>query len=215
MGDLNQLAYIKMNREQLEGPFLEIGSKDYGNTPDLRGFFPGNDYVGVDLSPGKGVDLVLDLTAPWEEIDQALDQRRFGTVICMSVLEHCDQPFVMAERLTRLLKPGGRLVISVPFVWRFHGYPSDYWRFTPEGVMKLFPELEFELSQGTVSTCIPGEIKPMTREVGQKKIPKSLSGSEGLLKIFGRLGFLKGLFSWIYKLPPTNVNMIGRRPLAP
>ena len=32
---------------------------------------------------------------------------------------------------------------SVPFVWRIHAYPSDYWRFTKEGVKLLFPRIRF------------------------------------------------------------------------
>ncbi len=209
MGDLNQLSFVRANAEQFHGPFFEIGSKDYGNTPDLRSVFSGEEYLGADMMPGPGVDLILDLTESFDRIDNAVQGKRFGTIFCLSVLEHCERPFVMAENITSLLREGGKLCLSVPFVWRFHGYPSDYWRFTPEGVKKLFPGLRFAPELSCVSTCIPGEIKPLDENVGQRKIPKSLSGNVKALQVFQRLGFFKLPFSWFYGLPPTNINMIG------
>ncbi len=144
MGDTNQYRFVLKHKGGLSGPFLEIGSRDYGNTQNLRAFFPGEPYIGVDLGNGDGVDKVLDLTQPFDVIDRTLEQQRFGTIFSFSVMEHCENPFLMAENMTRLLKPGGKIVLSVPFAWKFHGYPSDYWRFTKEGVKKLFPQLEWD-----------------------------------------------------------------------
>src|SRR5688500_11735663 len=134
MGSPEQYRFANQHRERFAGPILEIGSKDYGSTENLRKLFPGFEYVGIDMQAGPGVDVVLDFTRPFAEIDAALAGRRFGTIFCLSVLEHCDQPFVMADNMTRLLAPGGSVYVSVPFAWKFHGYPSDYWRFTHEGV---------------------------------------------------------------------------------
>ena len=64
MGDTNQCQFVLRHKDALSGPFLEIGSRDYGSTQDLRSFFPGETYVGVDLSAGDSVDKVLDLTQP-------------------------------------------------------------------------------------------------------------------------------------------------------
>lgn len=44
MGDLNQLSFVKSHQSVLRGPFLEVGSKDYGSTQDLRLLF-GHAYV--------------------------------------------------------------------------------------------------------------------------------------------------------------------------
>ncbi len=109
MGDKYQLAFIRQYVDELEGDFLEVGSKDYGSTQDFRSLFKhkNSDYVGLDMEEGKGVDVVVDLTLPFEAVDAKLGGKRFGTIICLSILEHCEQPFVMAENLSRLLKPGG------------------------------------------------------------------------------------------------------------
>jgi len=73
------------------------------------------------MSEGKGVDVVLDLTDDFAVVDEAFGGRRFNTVICFSVLEHCNHPFKMCENLTKLLEPGGTAFIGVPFAWQVHG----------------------------------------------------------------------------------------------
>ena len=152
MGDVNQKIFIEKYTEQLNGPFLEVGSKDYGNTQDIRSLFPESKYVGVDMEDGPGVDVLLDLTEDFGQIDLRLCGQRFGTIFCLSVLEHCEQPFKMAENLTLLLEPEGQICISAPFSWKIHGYPNDYWRFTPEGIKKLFPKIKFDIEQSLAAT---------------------------------------------------------------
>ena len=89
MGDVNQFEFVSHIAPTLTGPFLEIGSRNYGNTQDLRSMFmPCGEYVGVDMSDGEGVDYVVDLTRPFAEIDTALHGKRFATIFCLSVLEH-------------------------------------------------------------------------------------------------------------------------------
>ncbi len=58
------------------------------------------------------------------------DDDHFDHVVCLNVLEHVyDSRFVLDE-LFRVLKPGGILVIAVPFMYRIHGHPDDYSRHT-------------------------------------------------------------------------------------
>jgi len=62
MGDENQLLYIKRYEKEFVGPYLEVGSKDYGATQALRSIYSGRDtYIGVDMQDGSGVDVVLNL----------------------------------------------------------------------------------------------------------------------------------------------------------
>ncbi len=65
MGDISQLKFVQAHRSELRGPFLEVGSRDYVSTQDLRALFSGETYVGVDLSEGKSVDRIVDLTLPF------------------------------------------------------------------------------------------------------------------------------------------------------
>lgn len=119
------------------GRTLIVGAKVYGTKEDRRARFP--KVVGVDMEAGPGVDRVLDLEEPLPD-----DLGRFTHVECMSVLEHSRRPWLLAENLVRLLVPGGTLFVTVPFVWRFHGYPTDYFRFTADGVRALFSGIRWE-----------------------------------------------------------------------
>ena len=220
MGDVNQLRFITDAAENLDGPFLEIGSKNYGSTQNLRPLFSNRgDYVGVDMATGDGVDCVVDLTQSFENVDVALSGKRFRTIFCLSVLEHCAQPFAMADNIVRLLAPGGQVVISAPFAWKFHGYPSDYWRFTHEGIKQLFPMLAFDDEQCFVVTSRKDEFRPIDNDLARISLSSGYYRERGrTLRAFGarvvRFVTRLGLFRWIadyrYVMPPTNVMMVGR-----
>jgi SAM-dependent methyltransferase len=72
-----------------------------------------------------------------------LEEGHFALAICCSVLEHTPTPWTMAENIARLLRPRGALYISVPWVWRYHPYPDDYFRFSPRAVQTLLPRVEW------------------------------------------------------------------------
>lgn len=91
------------------------------------------------MQPGDGVDVVANL----EESVKSLGA--FSHVECMSVLEHTPRPWLLAANIERMLVDGGTLFVTVPFVFRVHGYPSDYYRFSPEGVRALFPAIEWRV----------------------------------------------------------------------
>jgi SAM-dependent methyltransferase len=87
------------------------------------------DYFGVDLGVGDPswefrVSAVADLhRLPFSE-------GVFDKVICTDVLEHVDQPDVVFAELARVLRPGGKLFLAVPFVWHTHQEPFDRYRFS-------------------------------------------------------------------------------------
>ena len=183
MGDINQKIYLQRFLPELQGPILEIGSKDYGNTASFRGQFAGNEYVGIDMAEGKDVDLVLDLA----EGTGDLPHGHFALGICCSVLEHVRKPWVMADNIASLIRPQGRLFISVPWVWRYHAYPDDYFRFSWRGVMELFPGFDWEHIY--YATNIEGELYEITPE--RPRIDKELGITKRTLR--GKRRYLPSL----------------------
>ncbi len=162
MGDLNQLLYLRPRVRSVDGAVLEVGSKDYGNTVPFRSELEySGPYVGIDMEAGKGVDRVGDLT----EGLCGLEPASFALILCCSVLEHVRRPWIMAENLTRLLAPGGTLFIAVPWVWRYHGYPEDYFRYSHRGIMELFPALEWH--EIHFSTYVQGVFHPIHDDAQQ------------------------------------------------
>ena len=219
MGDLNQFDLVKRNADLVHAPILEVGSKDYGSTPDFRSLFPSSVYVGVDVFPGDGVDVVLDLTDDFERIDRVLEGARFNTVICFSVLEHCRNPFAMGANIARLLQDGGTVFISVPFSWQIHAYPEDYWRFTPAGVRRLFPEIVFDTVRCCMSTSKLGQFKPIDDFMFRAELSVSAALRRGeygfarslLVRVVRRLRLLPFIFDYRYLHPPVMIHMIGTK----
>jgi SAM-dependent methyltransferase len=64
----------------------------------------------------------------------------FDTVVSFEVLEHVPDSRGMVAELQRVLKPGGRLILSTPFLWGEHCQPHDYFRFTVFGLRRLFED---------------------------------------------------------------------------
>jgi len=161
MGDVNQFIYAKHVFKGFRGRVLEVGSKDYGNTQPFREFFRESEYCGVDLESGKNVDLVVDL----EKGPGGLEGQKFDLIIICSVLEHSRQPWVIAKNLSGLLSDDGVLFSAHPWVWRYHKYPDDYFRFSPRGIQSLFDGLDYWLPL-LYSTYRAGEFFSFTDDEG-------------------------------------------------
>ena len=58
----------------------------------------------------------------------------FDAVISIAVLEHVRYPFACAAEIVRVLKRGGELECSVPFLQPLHGYPHHYYNMTSQGL---------------------------------------------------------------------------------
>lgn len=115
----------------LPEPILELGSLQVAGGSDhvdLRHNFPGKAYTGVDFRPGPGVDCVANV----ESLPQA--NASVGTVIALSTFEHVKRFWKAFDEVHRVLRPDGVFLCAMPFYFHFHAYPSDYWRFTPEGL---------------------------------------------------------------------------------
>ena len=217
MGDLNQVEYLKRNAHLVRGPILEIGSKDYGNTPDYRSIFSGKQYVGVDLEEGKGVDAVIDVSSDYETMISKLEIRKFNTIICFSVLEHCRDLYKICQNIQRLLDDGGQLFVSVPFSWEYHKFPEDYWRFTPAGIKVLFSDLKFDDDLARMSTSRLGEMKridgefykiDMAPSVGIRKKRYGWCAGVGI-KMLKSIPFFKPILDYVFLMPPVAVHMVG------
>lgn len=128
------LELVKIASETLwrgDLPTYEIGSRQVegggGASADLRRFFPGL-YVGVDLEPGLGVDVL------YPEILGKIHIA--GRVLCMEVLEHAPEPEDLACTINNILTPDGWALFSTPFDFAVHS-PPDYRRYTPLGLETL------------------------------------------------------------------------------
>ncbi len=92
------------------------------------------DVINVDYEPYPGVKIVGD--AQYLPLaDSSVD-----ALAAESLLEHVRDPKLVIEEIYRVLKPGGLVYLTVPFIIGFHSSPEDYWRWTSQGLHHFLAE---------------------------------------------------------------------------
>jgi SAM-dependent methyltransferase len=89
-------------------------------------------YVGVDAVPNPRADVI----GPIEALP--LGDAAFDVVLCAQVLEHVDDPAAGVRELHRVTAPGGRVLLSTHGTMVYHPNPVDLWRWTQEGLARVF-----------------------------------------------------------------------------
>lgn len=86
------------------------------------------EYTGFDVhqNAAETVDVLGAIDAPLPE--ELLHRGPFGVILCTEVLEHVARWPEAFDNLSRLLTPGGRLIVTVPHLWLPHEEPSDFYR---------------------------------------------------------------------------------------
>ncbi len=114
-------------RRKSDGLLLDVGAGRRRTYHENVVCFEVADYDSTDV---LGIGEVL----PFQD-------NAFDGIICVAVLEHVRDPFTCAQEIVRVLKPGGELICSVPFLQPLHGFPHHYYNMTPQGLRNLFEGL--------------------------------------------------------------------------
>lgn len=124
---LNNLL-AKQFRALKPGLVLDVGSK---NSP-YKELVPKTRYLRLDICPQSDPDIVADI----HKVNRRGDS--FDTIIAIQTLEHTYNPQKAINEIRRLLKTGGTFIASVPFIYKYHPDPKDYFRFTHDSLEYLF-----------------------------------------------------------------------------
>jgi SAM-dependent methyltransferase len=130
---------LEGTRAFLRGRILEIGAGRQGR----RGrFTPPTDgverWISVDRDLRRSPSVQADIHA------LPFPNAITDVVVCLEVLEYVRQPAAALAELWRVIRPGGTLVIGMPFLHRAD-HPDDRWRFTEGGLVQLLTEAGFEV----------------------------------------------------------------------
>ncbi|GJD63092.1 class I SAM-dependent methyltransferase [Methylobacterium frigidaeris] len=105
---------------------------------------PAARYRGIDTRDALDrFGYAVPDTEYFEGTDWNVPPESVDVVLCTEVLEHIETPAPFVDNLFRCLRPGGRLVITVPFAARWHFVPYDYWRYTPSSLDLLLRQAGF------------------------------------------------------------------------
>lgn len=120
-----------------KGKTLDIG----GGTSKYRATISPyvSEYVVSDLYDNPGVDVISDAR------DLSFPDQSFDTVLSFQLLEHVDDTAKVVKEMYRVLTSGGVAIVTAPFMGAQHGHPSDFHRFTPEGMRWYFQEAGFSV----------------------------------------------------------------------
>jgi SAM-dependent methyltransferase len=127
-------VYEKIIKQHARGLLLDLGC---GNVP-LYEVYKENvsDNICVDwentLHKNPYLDYQIDLNDKLP-----LESEQFDTILATDLLEHIAKPDLLISEMTRLLKPSGKIILTVPFFYWLHEKPHDYFRYT-EFALKRF-----------------------------------------------------------------------------
>lgn len=180
----------------LDGTVLDIG----GNKGDAyQTMIKGNKKVFTTNIPGgHAADVLFDANEPFPIKDAEYDN-----VLCFNVLEHLHKAHVAIGEIIRITKKGGKVVVTVPFMYQIHGSPFDFTRMTPQYFEKRAEEFGFTII--TEQHFAPGMFTWMF-QVGGSIVPTK---------------FLRGIVMWgfettdkILSLMPLYKKLAARIPLG-
>jgi 2-polyprenyl-3-methyl-5-hydroxy-6-metoxy-1,4-benzoquinol methylase len=132
-------AVLPCLRAHASGRLLDIGC---GNMP-FREYLSAlvAEYHSLDIAQKlPEVDFVSDI-----QDMRSLAQASYDTVLCSEVLEHIPQPNKAISEVYRILRPGGKFILSVPYLGRLHEEPFDYFRYTKYGLQFLLENHGFRV----------------------------------------------------------------------
>jgi SAM-dependent methyltransferase len=132
---------LKIELASATGDVLDVGAGAQPYRPLLPS---GSRYRAIDVAvAGEAFGYDLPDTDYFEGDRWPVEDASVDVVLATETLEHVPEPAVFLAEARRVLRPRGRIVLTVPFAARWHYIPHDYWRYTPSSLCNLLEAAEF------------------------------------------------------------------------
>lgn len=130
----------------MKGRLLDVGC----GTKPYRNLFSVEEYTGLEIdTPPNHERNLADFF--YDGVTFPFQSESYNSVLTNQVLEHVFNPEIFLAEIYRVLKPGGNLLLTVPFVWDEHEQPWDYARYSSFGLIHLVEKMGFKVVESRKS----------------------------------------------------------------
>jgi len=140
--DIVAAQYDSNLQQHVRGQLIDLGC---GKVPLYQAY---KDYITDSLcvdwpaslhkNPFLDTECDLNLSLPFQD-------EQFDTIVLSDVLEHISNPQQLCDEMHRILKPDGKVVLNVPFFYKLHEVPHDYFRYTKFALLKFANDSGFNV----------------------------------------------------------------------
>jgi SAM-dependent methyltransferase len=135
------LENLTIQTQNLSGKIMDFGC---GNKP-YQHLFAGKEYIGVDIEVSGHSHREAKIDVFYDGKSLPFADQTFDSVFSSEVFEHVPNLEQMLGEINRVMKPKGKLLVTVPFVWEEHETPYDFRRLTSFGLKKLLEDSSFKV----------------------------------------------------------------------
>ena len=208
---LTCIRFIAAHRGLLTGKLLDVGC---GQMPFRHLLQPGAIYTGIDIPAAssfgmqKNTDIVEfdGTTIPFPD-------NHFDAILCTEVIEHAMEPEALIAEMHRVLRPGGSLVMTVPFAARVHHIPYDFHRFTRYRLAQMFAafgNVSIDERGNDLAVIANKIIVATIRQLSPLRLPLLLIGVPASLASLA-IAHLALWFGWGSRLDPLGYGLTARK----
>jgi len=204
-------ADLRTYAHHVTGRTLDVGC---GSKPYASWFTGVGEYVGLDVGDNPAADFLVAEDQEWPFPDSA-----FESVVSFQALEHVRDIGLAQREISRVVRPRGIICLAVPFIAYEHAAPSDYRRYSKDGIRLLFPDFEIieVVTQGAFGSATGTLLLRFVRAAMQRtRVTRALWMP--LLPAWMLFTALVNAWGWLFdKLDGTgrfyhNVLLLARKP---
>jgi SAM-dependent methyltransferase len=172
---------------------LDVGA---GQSPWRDWLAPGTTYEGIDVGHAGefGMEANRGDVLYYDGLTMPLAGGSFDAALCIEVLEHAESPEALLAEIARVLRPQGRLLLTVPWSARRHHVPHDYHRFTRERLFQLLAGAGFRdvaiSERGNDIGAIANKLVVLSLRLARPRHPLQAAWTWPLLALVGPVAVL-------------------------
>ncbi len=133
---------INQNAIKFKGSLLDFGC---GTKPYKELFVNVEEYIGIDLKIDGREESHVYVDKFYDGKVIPFESERFDSILCTEVLEHVFNIDELLKEFNRVLKKGGKALITTPFMWEEHEMPYDFARYTTPALQFLYEKNGFKV----------------------------------------------------------------------